>query len=101
MKRRERTTERNIFGLLLLIAVLLILAALLFGRTSVRAEEGNKTPVYTVIMVTPGDSLWSLARTYAPGNTDIRDYIEVLREINNLKGENLRTGTSLIIVNYE
>ena len=101
MKRTGKTTGRNIVGLLLFIAALLILAALVFGRTSVRAEEEAKTPVYTAVSVAPGDSLWSLAEKYAPEETDIRDYIELLRELNGLRNETLRAGSSLIVVSYE
>ncbi|MBQ4425160.1 MAG: LysM peptidoglycan-binding domain-containing protein [Lachnospiraceae bacterium] len=102
MRRTRRLTKKNMLGLFLFLAVLMILAALFFIRPSVRAEEEERNAVYTLVTVRQGDSLWSLAQEYAPEDTDIRDYIDLLCRVNNLKSsDSIRSGSRLIIVSYE
>ena len=47
---------------------------------------GSKTPLTTVTYtVRPGDTLWDIAKEYAPKGTDIQEYILTQRKITGLK----------------
>jgi LysM repeat protein len=50
-------------------------------------------PSYSVVVVAPGETLWSVAAAYATG--DVQGFINEIREINNLKGYDLQAGQRL------
>lgn len=58
--------------------------------TSDRVESA-----YIMYSVESGDTLWSIAKAYLPGNTDIRVYIADIKEMNDLKSSMLREGQTL------
>lgn len=48
-------------------------------------------------IVQPGDTLWQIARAYAPEHMDIRNFIYRLERINGLKGGIIHPGQQLVI----
>jgi LysM repeat protein len=59
------------------------------GSTSAASSE----PSYSVVVVAPGETLWSVAAAYASG--DVQGLINEIREVNNLKGYDLQAGQRL------
>ena len=59
------------------------------GSTSAAPSE----PSYSVVVVAPGETLWSVAAAYATG--DVQGLINEIREVNNLKGYDLQAGQRL------
>ena len=59
------------------------------GSTSAASSE----PSYSVVVVAPGETLWSVAAAYASG--DVQGLINEIREVNNLKGYDLQAGQKL------
>ena len=59
------------------------------GSTSAASSE----PSYSVVVVAPGETLWSVAAAYATG--DVQGFVTEIREINNLKGYDLQAGQRL------
>ena len=59
------------------------------GSTSAASSE----PSYSVVVVAPGETLWSVAAAYATG--DVQGLINEIREVNNLKGYDLQAGQRL------
>ena len=88
-----------------LAALLMILglgfSVLFLGGGSAKARPEALQKYYTSVTVQPGDSLWSIARQFAPEYSDLREYVDQLMKINDLKNtESLRSGQSLVIVYY-
>lgn len=73
-----------IFGLVCLLSVPRLLAA-------VATPEALRTHV-----VTPGETLWELAREYGSSG-DPRPYVQTLREANNLASPQLLPGQELVL----
>jgi LysM repeat protein len=67
-----------------------------FAATSGANQEApvaSAAPSYSVVVVAPGETLWSVAAAYASG--DMQGFVTQIREINNLKGYDLQAGQRL------
>ena len=67
-----------------------------FAATSGANQEApvaSAAPSYSVVVVAPGETLWSVAAAYASG--DVQGFVTQIREINNLKGYDLQAGQRL------
>ena len=71
----------------------------LCGADSSLVEERvlSDTVEYKVV---ESDTLWSIARKYAPEDMDTREYVAVLKALNGVS-ENIQPGTNLIVPIYE
>jgi hypothetical protein len=56
-------------------------------------KVASTAPSYTVVVVAPGETLWSVAAAYASG--DVQGMVNDIREANNLKGFDLQAGQKL------
>lgn len=75
---------------LILIA---IFASMLFVIVNAKSTSNEiLVPVY----ISYGDNLWNLSAKYADSNTDIRNYIHKVMDINNLKDATLHPGDVLM-----
>lgn len=77
----------------LILFIILLLSNISFSHTEVSYKE---------IAVCSGDTLWSIARYEKNNNvyfedTDVRDIIDEIKYINNLKNSNLSVGDKLTI----
>lgn len=89
-----RLTRRGRVLLLALFAVLLF-AAFSVGRVTGNATPGGGPAVHRVV-VSSGDTLWSIAQQIAPGS-DPRVTVDTLVRLNHLTGGNVRAGQALIV----
>lgn len=90
------TTRGRVVVVALLVAPLLIAISLLF-RSQVDASSDPTTPQpYPVIVVQPGDTLWTIAGRIAP-DRDPRAVIHQIREINGLSGASIQAGERLAV----
>ena len=66
-----------------------------FAATSGANVAGSTSsePSYEIVVVAPGETLWSVAAAYASG--DVQGLIKEIREVNNLKGYDLQAGQRL------
>jgi len=58
------------------------------GQVVARTE-----PSYEIVVVAPGETLWSVAAAYASG--DVQGLVNDIREANNLKGVDIQAGQRL------
>lgn len=81
-----------------LAAVCLIAEIWMSGRPVQAAPEYTGTTCYTSIQVSEGDTLWSIAEEYR-GETypDHASYMQAVREINHLNGDQIHAGVYLTI----
>lgn len=101
--RRIRTFRRQCFLVALAIAMVLFFTisyhAIISHATEADCEISYK--YYKSIEINHGDSLWSLAETYAGEQyASTQDYIDEVMHINHLSDESLIAGQFLIVPYY-
>lgn len=65
-----------------LVFLLIVCAVIAFAY--VRHSAALQPESYQTYIVEGGDTLWGIAKNYAPRSMDLRDYIYRLRQLNNL-----------------
>jgi LysM repeat protein len=91
-----RLTRRGRLARTIVILSLAVVMVAGFAATSGANQEApvaSAAPSYSVVVVAPGETLWSVASAYASG--DVQGFINEIREINNLKGYDLQAGQRL------
>lgn len=101
-RRRERRKNVLLFALTFSLALSLSVSA---GSFLSKAKEHNaqtEYKYYASIPIAEGDTLWSIAKTHMGDHYDsVEDYIEELRRINSLNGDDsIKTGMYLIVPYY-
>lgn len=66
------------------------------GQFADAADSAPAGPVTAVVVVQPGESLWSIAQSIAPG-ADPREMVLRLRELNGLGSAVVVPGQSLVV----
>jgi len=87
------------------IAVLLIVI-IFMGRTMLismaKEDKTEATPYYKSIQIQKGDSLWGIASRYKEGSSmNIHEYVNRLKQMNNLKKDTIHAGQYLTIVYFK
>ena len=98
-RRAAGRFHRRFFVTLFISAVMICMFGY-FNKSQVSAYEptDDQTICYKSILIEPGDSLWSIAKTYMPEECDsINTYIDSLRELNNLDSDELQANEHLMI----
>jgi len=80
----------------LLILSTIILAVFITGI--VMAQDMNSNEVnYVQVIVKEGDTLWNIAKPFYNGKNDFREFIDDIRELNNLEQAIIYPGQTLNI----
>ena len=89
------------FILLLLAGA--VLTIVLSSNNAAQAEENaNTSKRYASVRIEPGESLWSIASSYADGHySSIQEYIEEVRFINELPSDTIHAYAYLVIPYYK
>ena len=90
-----RLTRRGRLARTIVVLSLSVVMVAGFAATSGANQEAPvaSAPSYSVVVVAPGETLWSVAAAYATG--DVQGFINEIREVNNLKGYDLQAGQKL------
>ena len=87
-------------ALMIGLCVLIIGGAIVIGTADSRAKSNTKK-YFRCIEIEAEDTLWSIADEYMTSEYDsIEDYIDEVKSINNLTGDKIIDGGSLIIPYY-
>jgi LysM repeat protein len=92
LTRRGRLA-RTIVVLSLSVVMVAGFAATSGANVADSNSAASSEPSYSVVVVAPGETLWSVAAAYASG--DVQGLINEIREVNNLKGYDLQAGQRL------
>lgn len=100
IQRRNKAILTFVMKCLCISAIVTVLFSSLYTSAhNNRTEEPVNFKYYKSIVVESGDSLWSIAEEYMTEDSlSIEEYINVLKDINHLKGDRIQAGQSLVIV---
>ena len=80
---------------LVVLSLTVVMAAGFASQSGAGQVEASTAPSYEIVVVAPGETLWSVAAAYASG--DVQGLVNEIREVNNLKGYDLQAGQKLRI----
>ena len=75
------------------LSLTVVMAAGFASQSGAGQVEASTAPSYEIVVVAPGETLWSVAAAYASG--DVQGLVNEIREVNNLKGFDLQAGQHL------
>lgn len=61
------------------------------------ADAGSPPPSTRDHVVAPGESLWVIAQTVAPGDADLRPVVRMIQDLNGLSDGTIRPGQVLAL----
>jgi len=75
------------------LSLTVVMAAGFASKSGAGQVEASTAPSYEIVVVAPGETLWSVAAAYASG--DVQGMVNDIREVNNLTGFDLQAGQML------
>ena len=75
------------------LSLTVVMAAGFASQSGAGQVEAGTAPSYEIVVVAPGETLWSVAAAYASG--DVQGLVNDIREANNLTGFDLQPGQRL------
>jgi len=76
-----------------ILSLTVVMAAGFAAKSGAGQDVVSTAPSYEIVVVAPGETLWSVAAAYATG--DVQGMVNDIREANNLKGVDLQAGQKL------
>lgn len=81
--------------------LLFVLIGLFAGTGVVHALQSNTPPAEVrTVVVSPGDTLWSIAESNKPEGADTRIFISGIKQKNELSSSEIYAGEELILPNF-
>ena len=78
---------------IVVLSLTVVMAAGFASQSGAGQVEASTAPSYEIVVVAPGETLWSVAAAYASG--DVQGLVNEIREVNNLQGFDLQAGQKL------
>jgi len=75
------------------LSLTVVMAAGFASQSGAGQDVASTAPSYEIVVVAPGETLWSVAAAYASG--DVQGMVNDIREANNLTGFDLQAGQKL------
>ena len=75
------------------LSLTVVMAAGFASQSGAGQGQASTAPSYEIIVVAPGETLWSVAAAYGSG--DVQGLVSEIREANNLTGFDLQAGQKL------
>jgi len=75
------------------LSLTVVMAAGFASQSGAGQVEASTAPSYEIVVVAPGETLWSVAAAYSTG--DVQGMVNDIREANNLTGFDLQAGQRL------
>ena len=101
---RRMMKKRNWFvgGIFVLLAVIALIVGISIGHTQKIYAKSDEQKYYSNIVVSEGDSLWTIAENYMDQQhyESIYQYIDELKRVNCLTSDSIYVGQNLIVTYY-
>lgn len=88
-----KTIKKEIFAVIIAVIITVLLA---YGFVKIAARPAHDFET-TTYCVDRGETLWSIAKQYCPDDMDIRDYIKLIINENELTTTTLQPGQILTV----
>ena len=75
------------------LSLTVVMAAGFASQSGAGQVDASTAPSYEIVVVAPGETLWSVAAAYGTG--DVQGMVNDIREANNLTGFDLQAGQRL------
>ena len=75
------------------LSLTVVMAAGFASQSGAGQDVASTAPSYEIVVVAPGETLWSVAAAYTSG--DVQEMVNDIRETNNLTGFDLQAGQRL------
>jgi hypothetical protein len=75
------------------LSLTVVMAAGFASQSGAGQDVASTAPSYEIVVVAPGETLWSVAAAYASG--DVQGMVNDIRETNHLTGFDLQAGQKL------
>jgi LysM repeat protein len=75
------------------LSLTVVMAAGFASQSGAGQGQASTAPSYEIVVVAPGETLWSVAAAYGSG--DVQGLVNEIREANNLSGFDLQAGQRL------
>lgn len=101
--RRTKTSsfERYLTVTFVLLLLTVILFVVLFTKTGTAEPEYKCYKKLVSVKIEQGDSLWSIATEYySPECGDLHNYIDEIKDTNNLSGDTIHSGSYILVPYY-
>lgn len=101
-RRREVKKQKIVLGSAALLLIFAGAVSVLFGVSHTQAAPAETSyKYYTSVLIGKGDTLWKIAGTHiTDGYRDVDAYIEEIRNINHILGDEIHAGQYLAIPYY-
>lgn len=96
MRKHYRIVSTPRFIIFLVLCVLLIIY-ITSSVTGSYDADGLTEQTYKCVIVESGDTLWDIACEYCDDDTDVRDMVRMIIDINSLTGSSIRSGEKLLV----
>ena len=102
MKRSRRIKKTNITRYVLICAFIAVFAIIL-AATGIFVQAGEKhDKTYYSIEINTSDTLWGIATDYCDTDKEsIQEYIDNIKDINNLSSDKIISGNYIIVYEYK
>lgn len=100
--RRSRRVSKKRFNKYVLVCAFIAIFAVILAATGMFVQANEKSNItYTSIEIMEDDTLWDIAKTYCDTEEEsIQEYIDNVKEINNISSDKIISGNYLIIYEY-
>lgn len=96
---KKKLIIKSKFRFFTFIFVILILITCSFGLVKAKSvDTDNQT--FETINISSGDTLWNIAEEHAAEHMDIRECIYDICELNNISADQLYSGMTIKLPNY-
>lgn len=99
IRRRNAMLKRAVLLISGFILLCFITVSFLYFKSAAHENSFSDDKLYRSVQIEKGDSLWSIANRYMTEDyTDIDQYMDELRDLNNLESDTLIEGNYLSVV---
>ncbi|MGI6177752.1 MAG: cell division suppressor protein YneA [Eubacterium sp.] len=96
MSKKYRIKSKLRFTIFVTVCILITVFCLgsIFGADVV---SGSTEKQYVTVTVQPGDTLWTIAETYADESVDVRQYAYNIAKFNGISDSTIHVGEEIIV----